>query len=454
MIRRLSRSLSFRLLVIFLILGGLFVWGSLSALRWVYNSDDIRGLISGHLSLHVSYVLEDIGSPPRIERALAITRRVPVDIRIDGPDISWASDPAFPALADLDFGPSPAFSDEPGAWVNELSGVEFASQDDHNYLKMQTGLYDIVVVSPRISDQSAGPPLIAMIVGMGLGLLLVGYIAVQWLVKPIRAIRMGAAHIGRGQFDYRIPNERKDQLGDLAEDINHLASSVEGMLDAKRALLLGISHELRTPLSRLRLAIEFLDDEEDRESVRSEVREMEKIVVELLEAERLNTRHAQLARSDVRVRELLNELLDDFFSRELERIRVFDRTDDLVVNVDEARITLLLKNLLSNALRYSPASAGPVELHAERQDGELVFRVRDHGPGLSDEQAAHIGEPFYRGDPSRARETGGTGLGLYLASLAAKAHSGSLKLLDTGGDGACFEVRLPLESPGGEQEAA
>jgi signal transduction histidine kinase len=445
MIRRLSRSLSFRLLAIFLVLGGLFVWGSLSALRWVYNSDDIRGLISGHLSLHVSYVLEDIGSPPRIDRALAITQRVPVDIRIEGPEISWASDPAFPALTDLDFGPSPAFSDEPGAWVNELRGVEFASQDGHNYLKMQTGLYDIVVVSPRISDMPEGPPLIPLIVGMVLGLLLIGYMAVQWLFKPIRAIRVGASHIGRGHFDYRIKNSRKDQLGDLAEDINQLASSVEGMLDAKRALLLGISHELRTPLSRLRLAIEFLDDEQDREVIRAEVREMEKIVVELLEAERLNTRHAQLARSDVRVRELLNELMDDFFSRDRERIRIFDRTEDLIVNVDEARITLLLKNLLSNALRYSPASAGPIELHAERQDEELVFRVRDHGPGLSDEQAAHIGEPFYRGDPSRARQTGGTGLGLYLASLAAEAHGGSLKLVDTSGDGACFEVRLPLD---------
>ncbi len=445
MIRRLSRSLSFRLLVIFLILGGLFVWGSLSALRWVYNSDDIRGLISGHLSLHVSYVLEDIGSPPRIDRALAITRRVPVDIRIEGPDISWASDPAFPALTDLDFGPSPAFSDKPGAWVNELSGVEFASQEGHNYLKMQTGLYDIVVVSPRVSDVREGPPLIAMIVGMGLGLLLIGYMAVQWLFKPIRAIRVGASQIGRGHFDYRIKNTRTDQLGDLAEDINQLANSVEGMLDAKRALLLGISHELRTPLSRLRLAIEFLDSDEDREVIRAEVREMEKIVVELLEAERLNTRHAQLARSDVRVRELLNELMDDFFSRDRDRIRIVNDVKDLVVNVDEARITLLLKNLLSNALRYSPASAGPVELHAERLGNELVFRVRDHGPGLSEEQAAHIGEPFYRGDPSRARETGGTGLGLYLASLAAEAHGGSLTLLDTAGDGACFEVRLPLD---------
>ena len=70
--------------------------------------------------------------------------------------------------------------------------------------------------------------------------------------------------------------------------------------------------------------------------------------------------------------------------------------------------------------------------------------VTDHGSGLSEDQAEHIGEPFYRSDASRARESGGTGLGLYLAALVAKAHGGSLKLLDTDSQGASFEVRIPL----------
>ena len=91
MLNRLSRSLSFRLLAIFVVLAGMFVYGTFIALKWVYNSDEIRGLISGHLSLHVHYVREDIGSPPSIERAVAITESVPVDIRILGPDIDWNS---------------------------------------------------------------------------------------------------------------------------------------------------------------------------------------------------------------------------------------------------------------------------------------------------------------------------------------------------------------------------
>ena len=443
MIRRLSRSLSVRLVGIFIALAALFIWGTLGALRWVYNSDEIRGLISGHLSLHVSYVKDDIGSPPRTDRALSITQRVPVDIRILGPGVDWASDEEFPRLEDLEFGPSPLFSDDPSAWVDELQGVEFAVKERHRFQKMMQGDYAIVVSSPRIADIPEGPDLIPLIIGLGLFYLMLGYAAVSWLFKPIRAIRAGAAQIGKGNFSHRIENIRADQLGDLAMDINQLAGDVESMLDAKRALLLGISHELRTPLSRINLALELLEDEGDRQRLKSEVTEMEKIIVALLEAERLSTRHEPLTRSSVRVDELVEDLIADFFERDRERLEVRNRAGAVRVELDEARIVLLLKNLISNALRYSSPDSGPVTLEIDIEGGDLALRVSDHGPGLSEDQARHLGEPFYRSDPSRARHTGGTGLGLYLATLVAKAHGGTLSLLNPGEPGARFECRIP-----------
>lgn len=444
MFRRLSRSLSFRLLAIFVVLGSLFVFGTMKAIQRFYNSDEIRGLISGHLSLHVNYVREDIGVPPRIERAVAITERVPVDIRIYGPDVDWASDPDFPRLDELVFAPSPRLGDSPDAWADELAGVDFAELDNHDFLRMRQGGYDIVVATPRISETPDSMPLIPLIIGLGLTFLLIAYAAVTWLFRPIRNIRTGAAHIGRGNFNHRIEKIRHDQLGDLAADINRLAGDVESMLDAKRALLLGISHELRTPLSRMRLALEFVDDEEQAAGLKAEVVEMEKIVVALLEAERLNSRHAQLARDDVDVKALIADLVDDYFSRDKARIQVELPAEPLVARLDEARIMLLLKNLVGNALRYSTAEQGPVTITAARNDAELVLTVSDRGPGLTADQAAHIGEPFYRPDPSRARESGGTGLGLYLATLVAAAHGGKLSLLDAAGKGASFEARLPL----------
>ncbi len=443
MLNYFRRSLSIRLLAIFLVLGGLFVFGTIKAIQRFYNSDDIRGLISGHLSLHVHYVKEDIGAPPNIDRAIAITESVPVDIRILGPDIDWASDANFPRLNTLEFAPSPKFSDQPSAWVDELQGVDFAVLGHHRFLKMQQGGYEIVVATPRISDVDDGPDLVLQILIMGLTFLLLGYGAVQWLFRPIRSIREGTAHIGRGNFDYRIEKIRGDQLGEMAGDINKLAGDVENMLDAKRALLLGISHELRTPLSRMRLSLEFLDDEDRAAELREEIVEMEKIVAALLEAERLNGRHARLNRSRVVIDELISELVDDFFRRDQARIQIHRPNSPVTAEIDEARVTLMLKNLLANALKYSSEEDGPVELSYSLDGHYLVLRVRDHGPGISEEQEKRLGEPFYRRDPSRARSSGGTGLGLYLATLVAKAHGGELALNRSDEPGANFEVRLP-----------
>ena len=443
MFKALPRSLSFRLLAIFVVLAVLFVYGATVALRWVYSGDDLRSLISGHLSLHVDYVRQDIGNPPRIDRAIAITQKVPVDIRIKGPDLDWASDANFPQVGDLSFGTSSFFGEEPGTWLDELEDVEFAVMDKHRFMKIMQGPYAIIVSTPRISDPSSRLDFLPIILSIGLLLLALAYVFVRYLVRPIDSIREGTARIGKGDFDHRIDDYRNDQLGDLAQDVNKLAADVRGMLDAKRQLLLGISHELRSPLSRLRLSLEFIDDGEGKENLRAEIAEMEQIVSTLLEAERLNTRHAALNRTEVHVRELVDQLVATYFGRDKARIEVQFEDDSIVANVDDTRLILLIKNLLSNALRYSGEDSGPVSLEVSQDKGVLVIKVRAHGPGFSREQADNIGEPFFRGDPSRTRQTGGAGLGLYLTKLVVVAHGGTLKLDETYTDGACLVVRLP-----------
>lgn len=441
MIDQLRRSLSFRLLAIFLVLAIAFIYFATVGIRWVFSEDDLRELISGHLSLHVKYVSEDIGDPPRIERAIAITRQVPVDIRIAGDGFDWASNPDFPTLEELEFGDSDIFSENPGAWLYELENVEFAVLGAHKFLKIDQGNFAIVVSSPRIADSTGGPPLLPVILAIGLIWLLVAYLSVSWLFRPIREIREGAAKIGRGNFDYRITGFRQDQLGDLAEDVNKLAADVHSMLDAKRQLLLGISHELRSPLSRLRLELELIEDSEQKESLRAEIVEMEEIISSLLEAERLNTRHAPLQRSNVLIRELVEQLIDTYFDRFRERITAKVTDDGLQANVDHVRVALLLKNLVGNAIRY--ADGGPIRIGASKHDGELVIVVEDEGPGFSADQQENFGEPFYRGDPSRTRDTGGYGLGLYLAKLVAEAHGGSLIIDPDYTTGARLVARLP-----------
>jgi signal transduction histidine kinase len=142
--------------------------------------------------------------------------------------------------------------------------------------------------------------------------------------------------------------------------------------------------------------------------------------------------------------DLASGLIEHYFSRDRQRLVVTIEGGDEEVMVDEARLILLLKNLLGNALRYSRPEDGAVELTLVRRADELEIRVRDHGPGIPPEQIVHLGEPFFRGDPSRTRGTGGSGLGLYLSKLVAEAHGGKLRLREDIRDGACFEVVLPL----------
>lgn len=444
MIRQFWHSLSLRLLAIFLLLAALFAWGVVSGIRWAYSEDDLRTVISGHLSLHIDYVRQDIGSPPRLDRALAITQKVPVDMHISGPGVNWSSDPHFPDPSTLEFGPSDYFSANPGALFDELRGVDFAAQGNHRFFRFDEGGYQIVVVTPKIADTRQRAPLVPILVGFALLLVLLAYLAVRGLFRPVATIRQGAAYIGAGHFDHRI-RTRDDELGELAGDINLMAGKVEGMLDAKRQLLLGVSHELRSPLSRLTLGLALLDESDAVRALQQDVGEMRSIVETLLEAERLGSRHLALQLSNVSLADLAHDLQSLYFAGE-DRLQV-SVTGETNAQVDAARIQLMLKNLVGNALRYSSAADGPVQLAIHGAAGRVEFRVRDRGPGISPDQRAHIGEPFYRSDASRARETGGTGLGLYLARQVALAHGGDLRLAETDGRGTLFIVDIAAAQP-------
>jgi signal transduction histidine kinase len=165
---------------------------------------------------------------------------------------------------------------------------------------------------------------------------------------------------------------------------------------------------------------------------------MRTIVETLLDAERLGSRHAALNITEVSLADLARDLQSLYFAGE-PRLHI-TVTGDAWVRLDAPRIQLMLKNLVSNALHYAAPDDGPVEVAIRGGDGVVEFRVRDYGPGIPVDQRAHIGEPFYRSDVSRTRDTGGTGLGLYLARQVARAHGGDLKLVETTERGAEFIV--------------
>lgn len=451
MIRQISRSLSARLLGIFLATAIVYTLAGRFVYTIVLDQDYLREVVGAHISLYADYVLNDIGSPPSIKKAEAITRRVPVDIRIVGPGVDWASDPAFPDIDKIPFGPLPIDFLGLGEksqrniedWATSLKLVRFGKYKRYAYIELVRDGYKIVIASPRLSETPRPDLTQPAIVLISIIVLLGCYFAVRWLVKPIKWIQKGTARIGQGDLDYRIKADRHDDLGDLAADINHMADDVRDMLEAKQQLLLAISHELRSPLTRAKVALEFLDDSQVKHDLLGDIREMERLIADLLESERMNAGHTTLRRSSVDLGPMLQALIQADFHDQSDRIRLTLPATPIVRELDEVRVRLVAKNLVENALRYSPAGAAPVEVSLNASPGMVTLRVRDHGPGIPKEHLPHVTEPFYRADRARSRSTGGLGLGLYLAKRIAEAHGGSLVIESEVGQGTLCTVTLP-----------
>ena len=199
------------------------------------------------------------------------------------------------------------------------------------------------------------------------------------------------------------------------------------MLEAKRTLLLAISHELRSPLTRARVNAELLPDSPEQAALVRDLAAMRDLITDLLESERLASGHTALHAEPTDLAALVRDLVQTQYAAQ--RL-LLDLADGLApMPLDPARIRLLLRNLIENALRHGAGALTPPEvvLRAENP-GQVLLSVRDHGPGVPPEHLPHLAEAFYRPDSARTRATGGVGLGLHLCRQVAQAHGGSLVL--------------------------
>ncbi|MBM4196684.1 MAG: HAMP domain-containing histidine kinase [Gammaproteobacteria bacterium] len=447
MIRQITRSLSTRLLAIFLVTSLAYGLASRYVVDLVWGTGYLSEVVGAHMALHINYVLADIGTPPDVARAQAIVDRVPVDILLRGPDLDWQSDPRFPPLDEVGFSRSdfllPYEENDTTGWTRTVKLMEIARHNQRAYVKIRSGEHDIVFASPKFAE-APRPNLTTPAIGLlSIIVLAACYFAVRWLVQPVQWIQAGTARIASGDLNYRLPETRKDDLGDLASGINRMADEVGEMLEAKRQLLLAISHELRSPLTRAKVALEFLDDQSIKANLMHDVREMERLIADLLESERLNTRHSKLQVSPIDLDDLVAGVIHDEFAAQDGRIRQEPAAGSMSVEGDATRLRLLLKNLIENALRYSSPDGRPVEVGIAATADGAEIRVSDFGRGMSPQDLARATEPFYRADPARSRATGGLGLGLYLCRRIAEAHGGSLAIQSELGSGTVVTVRLP-----------
>lgn len=414
--RQLHHSLGARLVGVFLLLALTMAATFLVGMQNVLHGS-LQNYARPLVADYIDKLTAEIGTPPDIEKARALTQRLPLHIRIEGPQVNWDSHPLERRALHGEHHFPP-----------HSPGADRSDGGDPNWHPWRL-LADGHRISYTLADLShEGRPRIIGWITLSVLLLLtvVAYLYVRRLLRPLQDIRSGAIRYGQGDFAQTIIVRQHDELGELAGQINTMAAKLHHMLEAKRQLLLAISHELRSPLTRARLNLELVDEGDARDALLRDMGEMRDLIDDLLESERLAQGHAALHRDMTDLPALAQELIATHFAGRTLQVDLDDVLPPLAL--DQVRIRLLLRNLLDNALRHGAGADAAPQLSIRGDADTLIVVVRDHGPGVDEDLLPHLADAFYRADAARQRATGGVGLGLYLCKLVAEAHGGHMSI--------------------------
>jgi two-component system, OmpR family, sensor kinase len=277
--------------------------------------------------------------------------------------------------------------------------------------------------------------------------------------RPLRALTEAARSFGRGDLSARVRMQRRDEFGELAEAFDEMAQRVAQLVRSQQQLMADVSHELRTPLARIRVALD-LAAEGDAAMARTalaeitdDLAELERLIADVLQTTRLELAAGRadsgvppLRRDDIPLPGLLDRSRTRFHSAHAGRTLHEQLPDSLpTLQGDSSLLRRALDNLLDNAAAYSEADK-PITLRITLLPELVELEVADQGMGIAAEHLPHIGRPFYRTDKSRARRTGGLGLGVSLSRRIVEAHGGTLTLESEVNVGTRARIRLPLRA--------
>lgn len=297
------------------------------------------------------------------------------------------------------------------------------------------------------------------IIGMASALVaaLISLLLSHALLTPIQEIARTARELAAGRLAARARAASRDELGQLAADVNQLAQSLEKNEQARRNLMADVSHEFRTPLAVMRAELEAIEDgvrPPGRDSTRSllaEVATLNKLVGDIHDLAIADLGALSYRRVNVNVTEILRTCCAAFQSRfERQRLVPELRLPDapLIVFADEGRLAQLFNNLLENSARHTDAG-GAVRVSLDAVADEARLLVEDTAPGVPEDLLPHLFERFFRVDASRRRSTGGNGLGLAISRGIVEAHGGTIVAGHSPLGGLRIEVRLPLARDAG-----
>jgi signal transduction histidine kinase len=282
--------------------------------------------------------------------------------------------------------------------------------------------------------------------------LVLAVILARQITGPVRRLADATTDIAGGKLDSRIDSPGNDELGQLGKSFNSMAQALQRQEEERRSMLADIAHELRTPLSVLRGNLEAMLDGllEPRREQLSVLHEqsvaLSRLIDDLRTLSLAAEGHLELHRQPIDVAELARRVVAEMeggagehqIALSVEAPKGLPR-----LALDSDRIGQVLRNLIDNALRYTPAG-GRVRVTVRSQAQQVTVTVSDTGAGIAPEDLPHVFDRFYRADGSRARATGGSGLGLAIVKQLVEAHGGEVRAESEPGRGSIFSFALPL----------
>jgi signal transduction histidine kinase len=287
----------------------------------------------------------------------------------------------------------------------------------------------------------------------------IALVLARWLARgmtqPLRDMAEASRRMETGDYSTRVLTSTRDEVGQLATAFNRMSRELENLEASRRDLVANVSHELKTPITAIRAHLEnLLDGVEQPNSQNLEImlaqsERLGRLVEQLLDLSRLESGDVPLRREPVSLAPLVALVMSEIevacADREVEVVS--DLSDDLpTIEADSERVHQVIFNLVDNAVRFTP-EGGEVRIEAHRHNGSVEVSVADTGVGIPADALPRLFERFYRVDPARAREDGGTGIGLAIARSVVEAHGGSIRAESAPGHGSVFTFDLPVSRP-------